>query len=120
MTIRVRTMLGIVLPGLLLCAGCSPAPQTAASRANEATVTACREKAEQVYVRQNRDELYRNDNSSTPFSAGPSTGTPGYGLSSLYAHDQMIDDCVRNTGTQTQRTDEQEEAHPGGQGAPTP
>jgi hypothetical protein len=105
---------------LLLLAACSPPPQTAASRASQATVTACRERAEDVYVSQNRDLLYQNDTSTTPYSAGPNTGIPTHGLASLFAHQRTVDDCIRNTGTETQRNDTQETTEPGGQGAPTP
>ncbi len=90
---------------LLLLAGCAfPAP-TQQSRANQATVAACRQYAEDVYVSQNRDLIYQNDTSSTPYSAGPNTGIPTHGLSSLYAHERVIDDCVRNTGSEEPRTD---------------
>jgi hypothetical protein len=90
---------------LLLVAACASAPQTQESRANQATIAACRERAEDVYVRQNRDLIYQNDTSSTPYSAGPNTGIPTHGLSSLYAHERVIDDCVRNTGSEEPRTD---------------
>jgi hypothetical protein len=80
-------------------------PATSASRASQATLAACRERAEDVYVRQNRDLIYANDTSSTPYSAGPSTGLPMHGLSSQFAHQQVIDDCVRNTGPATLRGD---------------
>jgi hypothetical protein len=104
----------------LLLAGCAfPAP-TQQSRANQATLAACRQRAEEVYVSQNRDLIYRNDTSSTPYSAGPNTGIPTQGLSSLYAHERVIDDCVRNTGSEAPRTDNATEAQPAGAAAKTP
>ena len=110
----------VVVPALLMLACCSSTPQTAQSRAQQETVAACRSRAEDIYVRQNRDLLYQNDTSTTPYSAGPNTGIPTHGLASLFAHERTVDDCVRNTGTQTQRNDTSETAQPGGQGAPTP
>jgi len=102
MTIR---RLVAVVPALLLLATCSPPPQTAAGRASQATLAACRHRAEDVYVSQNRDLLYQNDTSSTPYSAGPNTGIPTHGLSSLFANQQVVDDCVRNTGSEAPRDD---------------
>jgi hypothetical protein len=94
-----------VLPAVLLLANCSPAPESPGNRASQATIAACRHRAEDVYVSQNRDLIYRNDTSSTPYSAGPNTGIPTHGLSSLFANQQVVDDCVRNTGAQTPRDD---------------
>ena len=112
--------LAVGAPVLLLLATCAPAPVTQESRANQATVAACRERAEDVYVRQNRDLIYQNDTSSTPYSAGPNTGIPTHGLSSLFAHQQVLDDCVRNTGSEAPRDDNAVAAPPGGPGAATP
>jgi hypothetical protein len=112
--------LAVIVPALLLLATCSPAPETAASRANQATVAACRSRAENVYVSQNRDLIYRNDTSSTPYSAGPNTGIPTHGLSSLFANQQVVDDCVRNTGSQAPRDDNAVAGQPGGPGTATP
>jgi len=109
------------LLALLALGACTfGAPPTSANRASQATMAACRERAEDVYVRQNRDLIYANDNSSTPYSAGPSTGLPMHGLSAQYAHQQVIDDCVRNTGPQTLRGDGPATAGPGGPTAAAP
>jgi hypothetical protein len=120
MTARRLPSLAVPLIALALgaCSFGAPPPSKSAS---QATMAACRERAEDVYIRQNRDLIYENDNSTTPYSAGPSTGLPMHGLSSQFAHQQMIDDCVRNTGTQTQRNDEGAvAAAPGSKGAATP
>ncbi len=117
-----RRLPPIAVPLVLLALGaCSfGAPPSSASRASQATLAACRERAEDVYVRQNRDLIYENDTSSTPYSAGPSTGLPMHGLSSQYAHQQMIDDCVRNTGADTLRTDAPASAPGATAAGPTP
>jgi hypothetical protein len=112
--------LAALAPALLLLATCSPPPASPANRANRETLAACRERAEDVYVRQNRDLIYQNDTSSTPYSAGPNTGIPTHGLSSLFAHEQVIDDCVRNTGAQNPRDDNAPAIQPSGAGAATP
>ena len=103
MTIRLRRSALAAAPALLLAAACSPAPQTSQQRADQAVIAACRQRAEEVYQRQNRAQLYQSGNSVTPYSAAPTTGLPTQGLSTLYAHDQLVEDCIRNTGTQTQR-----------------
>jgi hypothetical protein len=102
-----RRLPPLVVPLVFLALGaCSfGAPPSTANRASQETLAACRERAEDVYVRQNRDLIYANDNSSTPYSAGPSTGLPMHGLSAQFAHQQVIDDCVRNTGPATLRGD---------------
>ena len=104
MTLRPRIPQFVAAPMLFLAATCSPSPQTAQQRADQEVIAACRQRADEVYARQNRGALYQSSNSVTPYSAGPTTGLPTQGLSGLYAHDQMVNDCVRNTGTQTQRT----------------
>jgi hypothetical protein len=104
-------------PLLLLLATCSPPPQTAAGRASASTLAACRARAEDIYVRQNRDLIYQNDTSSTPYSAGPNTGIPTHGLASLFANQRNVDDCVRNTGSQEPRNDSTVAAEPGTPGA---
>jgi hypothetical protein len=114
--LRFAAAVATVLPCLL--AACEAPPPTQASRASQATLAACRSHAEDVYVRQNRDLIYQNDTSSTPYSAGPNTGIPTHGLASLYAHEQVVDDCVRNTGTQAPRSDSAPETAPSGAPAP--
>jgi hypothetical protein len=106
---------------LLPLGACSSSFNTPANRANQATIAACRQRAEDVYVSQNRDLIYQNDTTSTPYSAGPNTGIPTHGLSSLYAHQQVVDDCVRNTGTETPRNDSAPvQPEGGGQGQSPP
>ncbi|MBS0560833.1 MAG: hypothetical protein JSR21_12330 [Proteobacteria bacterium] len=89
---------------LLLLAACAEAPQTPQQRASQELLNACRQRADQIFMSQNRGAQYETSNSLTPYSAGPSTGLPTQGLSVRYARDQMVDDCVRNLGTQTQRS----------------
>jgi hypothetical protein len=93
----------LILP-LLAAAQCAPPPPpTGQARADAATVTACRQHADQVYNRQYRDQIYTITNRDVPFSTGYAPGVTDQGLAARYAHDNMVSDCVRNTGTETDR-----------------
>ena len=90
----------------LAIAGCdSPAPPTGQAQADAATVSACRQRANEVFDRQNRGQIYSPQSQvNSPFSANFTPSDSTRGLSQLFAHDQMINDCIRNTGTGTSRT----------------
>lgn len=94
-----------ILPVLLALAACAaPPPPAGQSRADAATLAACREHADAVYDRQNRDSIYTISGTNTPFSANYTPGVVDRGLPQRYGHDVMVRDCVRNTGTETDRT----------------
>jgi|SRR5579871_466642 len=93
----------LLLPALLALAQCAPPAPGGQARANAATVTACRERADEVYNRTNRDQIYSINNRNTPYSAGYAPGVTDQGLADRYAHQNMIRDCIRNTGTETDR-----------------
>lgn len=89
--------MAILVAGTLALAGCA-APQ---SRADQNTDAACRARAEQAYDIQNRGAIYLPAPSgNTPFSSNYEVGDTSAGLGALHAHDEMVNDCVRNTGTQ--------------------
>ena len=72
--------------------------------ADPATRAACTQSAERVYNVRNRAEIYAPQSSvNAPFSANYGAGSTDRGLSDQYARDAMIRDCVRNTGTETNR-----------------
>jgi hypothetical protein len=101
------TRFGIIaLLGSGLLAGCAfGGGGRAESTTDAATRVACRQRAEQVYSQQNRAEIYSPPAAvNTPFSAGYAPGVSDRGLSDLYAHDRMVDDCIRNTGTGEDRS----------------
>lgn len=101
----------VMLLPLLALAQCAPAPApTPQSRADAATVAACREHANQVYDRNNRDTIYTISNQNSPFSANYTPGVTDRGLAQLYTQQNMISDCVRNTGTETSRAPTQSPA----------
>jgi hypothetical protein len=96
-----RAVLLLALLGLTQCA---PPPQPVGqARADAATLAACRDHASQVYNRQNRDQIYTITNRDVPFSAGYAPGATDQGLAARYSNDKMVNDCVRNTGTETDR-----------------
>ena len=70
-----------------------------------ATLAACRDYASRVYDETNRGAIYSINNQA----AAPNSGTylrdyNGTGtLAAQYHNDQIVDDCVRNTGTETNR-----------------
>ena len=101
-----RTLLPLAaLAGAATLSACSPAPQSPQARANAETLAACRQRAEEVYSQQNRGDIYSPASSvNTPFSSNYVPGITARGLPQLYAHDKMVSDCVRNTGTGAERS----------------
>ena len=83
------------LLGLLACllvpVGCARAPQTPVQAA---TVAACRERADQVYDRQNRADLSRRDERDTPLSASYLSGITTRGLGARFERGQRIAECT--------------------------
>lgn len=77
-----------------------PSGASANLRADQATQLACRGRANQVYDRRNRAEIYsRQSTVNTPFSADYESDSAGRALGDRFAFDRMVDECVRNSGT---------------------
>jgi len=94
----------LLLPMVLALAYCAPPPAPVGqTRADAATVAACREHAEEVYNRQHRDTIYTITSRDTPFSANDSRGVVDNGLSQRYVHVNMVRGCVRNSGIEADR-----------------
>jgi hypothetical protein len=75
------------------------------AQADAQTRAACRQRAEDVYTQQNRAEIYSPPPQvNTPFSANYLPDQSDRGLSQRFAHDRMVNDCIRNTGTGADRT----------------
>jgi hypothetical protein len=96
MTAALRTaLLALALGGVL--AGCAPPagpPPTAQQMA------ACRQRADEVWERNNRGEIYRADvyASGTRDAMFSSSGSPNLGVRELqgrFARDQILSDCLR-------------------------
>lgn len=85
-------------PPLLLLLGllgaCAPKPSPL-SVTDQATLADCRAHADQVYERLNRGAIYSIGDNGAPNSSIGLMGNPTQGLSDVYAHDRMIDRCVR-------------------------
>ena len=82
--------------------GCAipPRPQ---SHTDRATLAACRDYASQVYDRQNRGTIYSINQSGLPYSGSYQVDYQTNQLAARYHNDEVVDDCVRNTGTETSR-----------------
>ena len=102
----------LLLPPLMALTHCAPPPPSGQARADAATIAACRERADAVYNRRNRDQIYTINNRNTPYSAAYAPGVTDQGLADRYSHQNMIRDCVRNTGTETDRTTESNPPEP--------
>jgi hypothetical protein len=88
----------VVLAG---CQGPPPAPVGAVGggggRADQATASYCRQRAEEVYTTQNRSARLQADNRDTPFSGGYMPNVTTRGLSDRYALDAMTAECMRHS-----------------------
>lgn len=94
----------LALPLLAGCAGDAP-PLTGEALAHEQTVSACRQRADQAYDITHRGDIYAAESGvNTPFSANYQPGVPDRGLSARFQHDEMVQDCIRNTGADSSRT----------------
>ena len=90
---------------MLALAQCAPPPPPVGqTRADAATLAACREHADAVYDRNHRDTIYTISSRDTPYSANYTPGVMDRGLPQRFGHENMVRDCVRNTGTETDRT----------------
>ena len=93
------------LIGVVTLTACQGPPASGQAQADAKTVAACQKRADQAYEIQNRDKIYSPPPAvNSPFSSNYVPSDTGRGLSTLYAHDRMVNDCIRNTGTNTQRT----------------
>lgn len=96
-------LIALITSGLALFA-CGGPPADGQAQADAKTRVACQQRAEQTYDQQNRGGLYSPQSQvNMPFSGNYLPGVSDRGLSDLFAHDRMVSDCVRNTGTETNR-----------------
>lgn len=93
-----------LLASAVMLSGCDAPPTSGQALADAQTRAACQQRAEQAYEQQNRAEIYSPPLSvNTPYSANYVPDSSNRGLSDLFAHDRMVDNCVRNTGTGAER-----------------
>jgi hypothetical protein len=84
-------LLSLILPvGLTACEGATDSNHSAA----HAQAVACRQHADDVFLKQNRDYLTQRDNRDSPFSSTGLIGVTSAGLGRRYGRDAMIDDCM--------------------------
>jgi hypothetical protein len=96
-------------PALVVCllaglGGCA-LPASPQSHTDRATMAACRDYASRVYDERNRGDIYSINQAATPGSGSYIRDYGTNDLAAKYRNDQIIDDCVRNTGTETNRED---------------
>jgi|HubBroStandDraft_5_1064220.scaffolds.fasta_scaffold724291_2 hypothetical protein len=96
---------GLTLLGLTLFGGCAQDESQQPSLADRTALAACRQRADQVYERLNRDQIYNVTTSGrdTPWSGTYFSNNPSRGLTDQYSHDVMVRDCVRDTGSEADR-----------------
>jgi hypothetical protein len=93
-----------MLLGVIALSACDHAPPGGQAQADAATQAACRQRAEQAYEQQNRGQIYSTQSQvNMPYSANYVPDVPNRGLSDVFAHDRMVSNCVRNTGTGAER-----------------
>jgi len=94
----------VAMLSAIALSACERAPASGQAQADAETRAACQQRAEQAYDQRNRAEIYSPPATvNTPYSANFVPATSDRGLSDLFAHDRMVSDCVRNTGTGTER-----------------
>ena len=89
----------VVVPLLTGCG--TPAPRSRLQAVAAADLSACRARADEIYNKQNRAEVYRSDtfvsdNRDSPFSTSGLPGITTNGLSGLYQHDNLVSSCVNS------------------------
>jgi hypothetical protein len=95
----------LLLPMLALAQCAPPPPPVGQARADAATRAACRQHADAVYDRNNRDTIYTISSANTPFSANYTPGVVTRGLPQRFGFESMVRDCERNTGAEAGRSD---------------
>jgi hypothetical protein len=96
---RLRVLIG--LAGALAMGGCATPSPSGQQQASAAKKAACRERANEVYAKQNRAEVYNADTYQTdtldsPFSTSGLPGITTRGLSGEYERQNMISDCLND------------------------
>lgn len=86
----------------LMASACTFGPPPSASEA--ATQSACRERADEVFQRQNRGAVYNTDTYQTdtrdaPFATSGLRGVTSAGLGQQFGRDTTLDDCLRGRAT---------------------
>lgn len=92
-----------VLP-LIGCQSPAPAPRNSQASMDAAILETCRQRANEIYDKQNRAEIYSPQyNANTPLSGTYVDSALTRGLSARYAYEQMVQQCVRTASVTTER-----------------
>jgi hypothetical protein len=90
------TRAALLIAGLIALAGCvKPLPP---SRTASADAAACRARADEIYLKQNRVLMSVRDQRDVPFASTGISGNTTQGLGDLYGHDQMVASCLNSVG----------------------
>ena len=90
---------------LCACADGAGAPLSGQALADSQTRSACRDRVNAAFEVRDRAQIYAPQSQvNTPYSASYLPDVEDRGLSDQYEHDKMLSDCVRNTGTGSERT----------------
>ena len=86
----------------LTASGCTTAPETQASAAQQAY---CRQRADQVFNRRNPADVYRTDQyvsgqRDSPFGGTGSVGDPMASLGARYERGKILEACLRGASGQ--------------------
>lgn len=79
-------------------ASAGPPPSAPGGRPSPAAVAACRQRADEIYLKQNRALLSERNQSLSPYSSTGLPDNPAQGLGELYGRGQNFTDCLRNYG----------------------
>ncbi len=102
MTTTSRLTMGVLAASLLTGCG-TPMQRSRSQVVTAADLSACRARADEIYNKQNRAEVYRSDTfvsdtRDSPFSTSGLPGITSNGLSGLYQHDDLVSSCVNSRG----------------------
>ena len=87
-------------------AAVGPSGTATEGRPGLATQLACRQRANEMFDRRNRTDIYAaNSSVNTPFSSSYLPGVSSRGLSGQFAYEQTVAECERNSGTGSERTE---------------
>jgi len=100
----IRAKSALALGVAVVMGGCA-FPSSPQSHTDRATLAACRDYASQVYDRNNRAAIYSINQVGLPYSDSYLAGNQTNDLAAKYHNEQIVDDCVRNTGTEINRED---------------
>lgn len=89
------------LAAMILLLGCTPPELSQESRASQATLSACRQRADEVFRSQNRGALFTQDQRLSPESGLFNSGITTRGLADRFTWDSQVSDCVRTQNPPT-------------------